>query len=134
MRGMVIAVVLVLAVAAGWVTWRLIEHFTAEKPVAAAPPPVPVTAAVATSRDVPAIVPALGTVQSIDTVNVTPRVNGRIDGIYFKQGDEVAEGQKLFLINPHPYEAALEQAQGQLAMTKRRWLRPRPISPATRRS
>ena len=108
MRGMVIAVVLVLAVAAGWVTWRLIEHFTAEKPVAAAPPPVPVTAAVATSRDVPAIVPALGTVQSIDTVNVTPRVNGRIDGIYFKQGDEVAEGQKLFLINPHPYEAALE--------------------------
>ena len=111
---MVIAVLLVLAVVAGWVAWRLIESGSAKNPVATAPP-VPVTAAEATSRDVPAIVPALGTVQSIDTVNVTPRVNGRIVGIYFTQGDEVAKGQKLFLINPHPYQAALDQAKGQLA-------------------
>jgi membrane fusion protein, multidrug efflux system len=114
LRGMVIAVVFVLAVVAGLVAWRLIELDEAKKP-AAVPPPVPVTAAVATSRDVPAIVPALGTVQSIDMVNITPRVNGRIDGIYFKQGDEVTKRQSLFLINPRPYEAALEQAQGQLA-------------------
>jgi membrane fusion protein, multidrug efflux system len=114
LRGMVIAVVFVLAVVAGLVAWRLIELDEAKKP-AAVPPPVPVTAAVATSRDVPAIVPALGTVQSIDMVNITPRVNGRIDGIYFKQGDEVTKRQPLFLINPRPYEAALEQAQGQLA-------------------
>jgi multidrug efflux system membrane fusion protein len=111
---MVIAVVAVLAVVAGGVAWRLVELGSAKEPVAA-PPPVPVTAAVATSRDVPAIVTALGTVQSIDTVNVTPRVNGRIEGIYFKQGDEVAKGQKLFLLNPRPYQAALDQAKGQLA-------------------
>ncbi len=114
MRGMVAVVLLVLAVVAGWAVWRAIDHGSANKPVAA-PPPVPVNAAAATRRDVPAIEPALGTVQSIDTVNVTPRVNGRIDAIYFKQGDEVAKRQKLFLINPHPYEAALAQAQGQLA-------------------
>jgi len=76
---------------------------------------VPVTAALVTRQNVPAIVPALGAVASIDTVNVTPRVNGRIEAIYFKQGDEVAKRQPLFLINPRPYEAALEQAQGQLA-------------------
>ena len=111
---MVIAVLLVLAVVAGWVAWRLIESGSAKNPVATALP-VPVTAAVATSRDVPAIVPALGTVQSIDTVNVTPRVNGRIVGIYFTQGDEVGKGQKLFLINPRPYQAALDQVKGQLA-------------------
>ena len=114
MRGRVIAVVAVLAAVAGGVAWRLVELGSAKEPVAA-PPPVPVTAAVATSRDVPAIVTALGTVQSIDTVNVTPRVNGRIEGIYFKQGDEVAKGQKLFLLNPRPYQAALDQAKGQLA-------------------
>ena len=114
MRGMVIPVVAVLAVVAGGVAWRLVELGSAKEPVAA-PPPVPVTAAMATSRDVPAIVTALGTVQSIDTVNVTPRVNGRIEGIYFKQGDEVAKGQKLFLLNPRPYQAALDQAKGQLA-------------------
>jgi len=107
LRGMVIAVVAVLAVVAGGVAWRLVELGSAKEPVAA-PPPVPVTAAMATSRDVPAIVTALGTVQSIDTVNVTPRVNGRIEGIYFKQGDEVAKGQKLFLLNPRPYQAALD--------------------------
>ena len=49
---------------------------------------------------VPAMVPALGTVLSVDTVNVTPRVNGQIVGIYFKQGDEVTRGQPLFLIDP----------------------------------
>jgi multidrug efflux pump subunit AcrA (membrane-fusion protein) len=32
--------------------------------------------------------PPLGTVQSLDTAHVTPRVNGRIEAIYFKQGDE----------------------------------------------
>jgi peptidoglycan/LPS O-acetylase OafA/YrhL len=44
---MVIAVVLVLAVVAGWVAWRFIELGSAKKP---APPPVPVAAAVAASR------------------------------------------------------------------------------------
>lgn len=76
---------------------------------------MPVNTAVVTLRDVPAIVPALGTVQSIDTVNVMPQVNGRILAIYFKQGDEVTGGQPLFLIDPRPYQAALDQAQGQLA-------------------
>ena len=92
MRGMVIAVVAVLAAVAGGVAWRLVELGSAKEPVAA-PPPVPVTAAVATSRDVPAIVTALGTVQSIDTVNVTPRVNGRIEAIYFKKAMKLPRGK-----------------------------------------
>jgi len=61
------------------------------------------------------LVPALGTVLSVDTVNVMPRVDGRITKVYFKQGDEVTAGQKLFEIDPRPYQAALTQAQGQLA-------------------
>lgn len=73
------------------------------------------TAAEVKSQDVPAVVPALGTVQSEDTVNVMPRVNGRIMGVYFKQGDEVTKGQPLFLIDPRPYKAVLNQARGQLA-------------------
>ena len=44
-----------------------------------------------------------------------PEVNGRITRIYFKQGDVVKAGQRLLEIDPRPYEAALEQAQGQLA-------------------
>ena len=110
-----IALALAVALAVGWGCWRLVSAASTNRPAAAPAPAVPVIAAAAKRENVPAIVPALGTVQSIDAVNITPRVNGRIDAIYFKQGDEVAKGQKLFLINPHPYQAALEQAQGQLA-------------------
>ncbi len=73
------------------------------------------TAAEVKSQDEPAVVPALGTVQSEDTVNVMPRVNGQIMGVYFRQGDEVKAGQPLLLIDPRPYQAALDQARGQLA-------------------
>jgi len=107
--------VLALAiVAAGCLAWWLVAHFTAKKP-AAAPPAVPVNATVATTRDVPALLPALGTVLSMDVVEVMPEVSGRITKIYFKQGQNVKAGQKLFEIDPRPYEAALEQAQGQLS-------------------
>jgi multidrug efflux system membrane fusion protein len=87
----------------------------ARKPSAKVPPPVPVAAVAATARDVPMLEPALGTVLSLDMVNVMPQVNGRITKIYFKQGEVVKAGQKLFEIDPRPYRAALEQAQGQLA-------------------
>ena len=104
----------VAVIAAGFLAWWLIAHFTAKQP-AAAPPAVAVDAAAATTRDVPALVPALGTVLSMDVVEVMPEVTGRITRIYFKQGQDVKAGQKLFEIDPRPYQAALEQAQGQLA-------------------
>jgi len=102
-------------VVVGLLGWWIYAHFIERKPPPAAPPAVPVTAAVATLRDVPALVPALGTVLSMDVVEVMPEVSGRITRIYFKQGQEVEAGQRLFEIDPRPYEAALEQAQGQLA-------------------
>lgn len=42
----------------------------------APPPSVPVTAAVATRENVPEIVNAIGTVQSIDSVDIEPRITG----------------------------------------------------------
>ncbi|MGH9353941.1 MAG: biotin/lipoyl-binding protein, partial [Terriglobia bacterium] len=77
--------------------------------------PVPVTIAVATVQDVPAIKQALGTVTPVETVAVQARVSGQVMQVYFKQGQEVAAGAPLFLIDPRPYQAALDQAQGQLA-------------------
>ena len=75
---------------------------------------VPVTAAVVTQRDVPIVVHALGTVQPIETVNVQSRVNGQIMQAFFTQGQTVKKGDPLFLIDPRPYQAALDQAQAQL--------------------
>ena len=107
---MLAGAVVVVGLLAWWI-W----HLLAKKPAAKGPPPVPVAAAAATTHDVPIVEPALGTVLSLDMVNVMPEVNGRITGIYFKQGDVVKAGQRLFEIDSRPYQAALEQAQGQLA-------------------
>ncbi len=84
-------------------------------PASTAPPPVPVTAVIAARQNVPEIINAIGTVQSIDIVAVQPRVTGAIMKIEFRPGQDVKQGQELFLIDPRPYQAALDQAKAQLA-------------------
>jgi membrane fusion protein, multidrug efflux system len=81
----------------------------------AAPSAVPVTAAIAKQTEVPQIINAIGTVQSIDSVGVQPRVTGAIMKVEFTPGQDVTQGQELFLIDPRPYQAALDQAKAQLA-------------------
>ena len=76
---------------------------------------VPVTAATALREDVPTIVSVLGTVQSIDIVSVQARVNGPIVKVEFTPGQDVKENQEMFLIDPRPFQAVLDQAQAQLA-------------------
>lgn len=76
---------------------------------------VPVTASAAVRRDFPDTVNALGTVRSIDSVAVQPRVTGAIVKVEFTPGHDVNRGQELFLIDPRPYQAALDQAKAQLA-------------------
>src|SRR5271163_4503375 len=93
----------------------VMRDFFAAAPAPAAPPPVPVTAARATRQSVPNIVSALGTVQSIDSVAVQAQVNGPIVKIEFTPGQDLKQGQELFLIDPRPYQAALDEQQAQLA-------------------
>jgi membrane fusion protein, multidrug efflux system len=89
--------------------------FSANSATAKASVVVPVTAAIATRSDVPDIVNAIGTVQSIDSVAVQPRVTGAIVKVEFAPGQNIKKGQELFLIDPRPYQAALDQAKAQLA-------------------
>ena len=77
-------------------------------------PPVPVEAGEVSLKDVPITINALGTVTPIETVAVQSRVNGQIMKAFFHQGQPVKEGDPLFLIDPRPYQAALDQAQAQL--------------------
>ncbi len=76
---------------------------------------VPVTAAIAAKQDVPDIINAIGSVQSIDSVSIFPRVTGAIQKIEFSPGQDVKQNQEMFLIDPRPYQAALDQAKAQLA-------------------
>lgn len=82
------------------------------------PPAVPVTATVAIRQDVPDIIETIGTVQSIDVVSIQAQVYGPIVKIEFEPGQDVKKGQELFLIDPRPFQAALDVAKAQLALNQ----------------
>jgi membrane fusion protein, multidrug efflux system len=83
---------------------------------AAGPPrSVPINTASSHKGDIGVYVEALGTVTPVYTVTVTSRVQGQIMAVHYREGQMVAKGDPLLDIDPRPYEAALTQAQGQLA-------------------
>src|SRR5213593_4288979 len=79
-----------------------------------APPKVPVSVARVERRALPYELDATGTVEPIRAVDVLAQVGGTIVRVHFAEGDEVAAGQVLFEIDPRPYQAALQQAEGML--------------------
>lgn len=58
---------------------------------------------------------SLGTVTPLATATVKPQVSGLLTRLYFKEGQLVKAGDPLAQIDPKPYQAALDQAKGQLA-------------------
>lgn len=82
-------------------------------------PPVdtaaPVVVAAAMQRDIPVEVKAVGTVEAYSNVQVKSMIAGEITKEGFKEGQDVRRGDLLFVIDPRPYQAALAQAQGNLA-------------------
>lgn len=113
-RGPRVALGLGAALLAGIIGFVALHHpgdATRSAPAAEA---VPVVAGSVTTRDVPILIRALGSAQPIETVSVQSRVNGQIMQAFFKQGQSVKKGDPLFLIDPRPYQAALDQAQAQL--------------------
>jgi len=76
---------------------------------------VPVTVAIAQQKDVPLQIRAIGSVLPLSTVSVRCQVNGELTRVWFHEGDDVRRGQALFSIDPRPYQAALAQAEANLA-------------------
>jgi len=80
----------------------------------AAGQPVPVGTVVATRQPVNQATEFVGRVEAIDRVDVRARVTGFLQETFFKEGDTIREGDKLFQIDAAPFEAALQQARGSL--------------------
>jgi multidrug efflux system membrane fusion protein len=76
--------------------------------------PVAVSVATVASGGITVRIPALGTITPLATVTVKTQISGTLQKILFKEGQLVKEGEPLALIDPRPYEAALDQAQGNL--------------------
>ena len=77
--------------------------------------PVPVGVAKATISDIRVTLNALGAVTPLATVTVKPQVSGIMQKIDFREGQMVRAGDVLAEIDPRPYQAAVDQAKGNLA-------------------
>jgi multidrug efflux system membrane fusion protein len=68
----------------------------------------------ALNKDVPVQLHEFGRIASPESVDVKPQVSGRITEVHFVEGQDVKKGDLLFVIDPRPFQADLEQAQAQL--------------------
>jgi len=76
-------------------------------------PPAPVVVATSEQRDVPIQVSAIGNVEAYQTVQIRSQVNGEIQEILFKEGEDVRKGQLLVRLDKRPFQADLDKAVGQ---------------------
>jgi multidrug efflux system membrane fusion protein len=84
-------------------------------PAAPAPRPVAVTAATVETKDFPIYRQGIGTVQAFNTVTVKVRVDGEVQKVAFREGQDVKQGDLLAIIDPRPLEAQLRQAEADKA-------------------
>ena len=84
----------------------------AKKKAAFSFPPPRVTVSKPECRDIVNYLEVSGNTQAINTVQLVARVEGYLEGVYFRDGDIVKKGQLLFLIQQNTYNAQLQQAEG----------------------
>jgi multidrug efflux system membrane fusion protein len=77
-------------------------------------PPAPVVVANVEQRDIPVQITAIGNVEAYQTVQIKSQVNGQIEKIFFKEGQDVSKGQMLFQLDKRPFQADLDKAIGTL--------------------
>ncbi len=109
------ALLLVVAAAAAYWLLRAKPAPQQAADAVAAQRPVVVATARAVTADLPVTLDALGTATPLATVTVRTRIPGHLVQVAFREGQHVRKSDFLALVDPRPYQAALEQAEGQLA-------------------
>jgi len=88
---------------------------------AAPPPPPEVVVIEAIQKDVPVFLEMVGQTRGSQDVEIRARVEGYLDRFFFTEGAFVKKGDRLYQIDPKPFEASLAQAKANLATVQARF-------------
>jgi RND family efflux transporter MFP subunit len=109
---------LLLVIAAAALLYRYWGFWQGEQAGPAGPPPPAVTVSTPLVRDIQEWADFTGQFEAQDSVEVRPRVSGYLESINFTDGQLVKKGDLLFVIEPRPFELALETAKAQQAQAE----------------
>jgi len=101
------------AVLVGTLLFTSCNNTRGQTPPGTGRPPAPVVVATSEERDVPIQVSAIGNVEAFQMVQIRSQVNGQVDQILFKEGEDVRRGQLLVRLDRRPFQADLEKALSQ---------------------
>ena len=99
----------------------LLEGCSSEKAAAVAQqqaPAAPVLVSKAMLKSVPIEIQSVGNAEAYSSVSVKSQVGGELTVVDFKEGTDVRKGDRLFVIDPRPYESQVAQAEATLAKDK----------------
>ena len=111
-------VLLLLIIALAGLGYRYWGFWRGGPTEATAPPPPAVTVAKPLVREMQEWSDFTGQFEARESVEVRPRVSGYLESINFTDGQLVKKGDLLFVIEPRPFELALETAKAQLAQNE----------------
>ena len=109
---------LLLAIAAAALLYRYWGFWQTEPQAQAAPPPPAVTVAKPLVKEMEEWNDFTGQFEPLELVEVRARVSGYLESINFTDGQLVKKGDLLFVIEPRPYELALETSKAQLSQSE----------------
>jgi membrane fusion protein, multidrug efflux system len=104
-----------IIVAIGMILGGVILAVRSDKPAQAAPRPLDVEVAQVEQKDVPVYSEWIGTTEGIVNADIKAEVTGYLLKQDYKEGSFVKKGQLLFELDPRPFQAAVDQANGQVA-------------------
>jgi multidrug efflux system membrane fusion protein len=108
--GFVILLLVLVAAAIRWFGAAPLAEAHAKKS-----PPVPVTVARASTRDMPVTLEVVGRGAAYETVTLKSRVDGQVRAVSFTEGGPVAAGAVLIQLDPADFQARVNQAEANLA-------------------
>lgn len=113
-RWRVWVLVLVIFIFCGFFFEHLTTGQSNKAGIPQSPPPLPIRAITVQIGDIEVDLNALGSVTPLNTVTVKSRVDGQLMNINYREGSNVQKGKLLAEIDPRPFQAQLDQAEGQL--------------------